>query len=257
MEHYGRLAGYSEQRVIDKPWKSFTAEALDWFTLMLRRKYAVTEFPPPRYPFGWPELRAKMEATYTSPLSVNYVWCDLANLKCGRDVVSFHSRFTELAKLVGESPDSTLYGSRLWDVYYEKMTTQEQHTLSSVIHMTRQLGRKPCLRDAMTVLDEDNMKHGNATKPASFATASSATGASTSPAPGPMELGAIVSIGSKSDQCARCKGYGHWSPACGTPRDWKRGDLVAGRPPGGNMPSRRKRAERCERRKGKAMGQKQ
>ena len=87
------------------------------------------------------------------------------------------------------------------------MTTQEQHTLSPVIHMTRQLGRKPCLRDAMAVLDEGNLKHGSATKPAA-----SATGTSTSLAPGPMELGVIASEGSKSDQCARFKGYGHWSP---------------------------------------------
>lgn len=56
-----------------------------------------------------------MEATYASPLSVNYryVWCDLTNLRRGRDVVAFHSRFTETAGLIGESPDSALYGSRL------------------------------------------------------------------------------------------------------------------------------------------------
>ena len=114
------------------------------------------------------------------------------------------------------------------------MTTQEQHTLSSVIYMTRQLGRKPCLRDAMTVLDEGNLKHDSATKHAA-----SATSTSTSLAPGPMELSAIASAGSKSDQCARCKGYGHWSPACGTPRNWKRGDPITGRPPGGNASSGR------------------
>ena len=200
-EHYGQLAGYSEQRIIDKMWKLFTAYALDWFTLMLRLEYGVTEFPTPRYPFGWLELKAKMGTTYAPPFSVNHVWHDLANLKRGQDVVSFHSRFIELARLVDESPDSAWYGSHPWDVYYEKMTTQEQHTLSSVIHMARQLGRKPYLRDAMTVLDEGNLKHGSATKPAA-----SATGTSTSLAPGPMELGVIASAGSKSDQCARCKG---------------------------------------------------
>ena len=45
------------------------------------------------------------------------------------------------------------------------------------------------------------------------------------------ELGAIAGS-SKSDQCRRCRGYGHWSPACGTPRDWKRGDPIAGRTAG-------------------------
>lgn len=95
----------------------------------------------------------------------------------------------------------------MWDVYYEKVAARERHTLSPVIHVTRQLGRKPCLRDAMAVLDEGNLKHSSATKPAA-----SATGTSTSLAPGPMELGVIASEGSKSDQCARFKGYGHWSP---------------------------------------------
>ena len=96
MEHCGRLAGYSEQRDIDKAWRFFTAEALSWFTLMPRREY-----------FG--------------------------NLKRRQDVIYFHSRFTELARLVGVSPDSALHESRPWDVYYGRMTTQVQHTLSSVI----------------------------------------------------------------------------------------------------------------------------
>ena len=84
----------------------------------------------------------------------------------------------------------------------------------------------------MAVLDEDNLKHGGTqaiAKP-------SAAGASTSLEPGPMELGAIAGS-SKSDQCARCKGYGHWSPTCGTPRNWKRGDPIAGRAAGGGGPS--------------------
>ena len=76
-----------------------------------------------------------MEATFASAFSVNYIWRDLTNLRRGRDIITFHSRFTDLARLVGESPDTALYGSRLWDIYYDKMTTQEQHTLSSVIHM--------------------------------------------------------------------------------------------------------------------------
>ena len=59
---------------------------------------------------------SRLEATYASPSSVSYVWRDLASLKRGRDVVTFHSRFTELARLDGESPDSASYGSRLWDV---------------------------------------------------------------------------------------------------------------------------------------------
>ena len=129
-----------------------------------------------------------------------------------RDVVAFHSRFTELARLVGESPDSALYGSRLWDVYYEMISASEQHTLSSVIHKARQLGRKPCLRDDMAVLDEDNLKHGGtqaAARPPTQAVAGlPTTGAPTLLGSGPMELGASTGS-SKGDRCARCKGYGH------------------------------------------------
>ena len=39
VEHYGRLAGYSEQRVIEKSRKFFTAGVLDWSAPMLRREY--------------------------------------------------------------------------------------------------------------------------------------------------------------------------------------------------------------------------
>ena len=66
------------------------------------------------------------------------------------------------------------------------MTAQEQHTLSSVIYMAQQLGRMPCLRDAMAVLDEDNLKHSGAQ--ASTKSPAPAPGASTSLTPGPMEL---------------------------------------------------------------------
>lgn len=66
-----------------------------------------------------------MEDTFASAFSINYAWRDLTNLRRGRDIVAFHSRFTDLAGLVGESPDTALYGSRLWDIYHEKMSAQE------------------------------------------------------------------------------------------------------------------------------------
>ena len=47
---------------------------------MLRREYGVADFPLPRYPFGWHELKSKMEATFASAFSINYVWRDLTNL---------------------------------------------------------------------------------------------------------------------------------------------------------------------------------
>ena len=84
---------------------------------MLQRKFGVTAFPPPRYPFGWPELKSRMEDTFASAFPANYVWRDLTDLWRGRDIAAFHTRFSDLARLVGESPDTALYGSRLWDIY--------------------------------------------------------------------------------------------------------------------------------------------
>lgn len=80
------------------------------------------DFPLPRYPFGWPELKAKIETTYAFAFSVNYVRRDPTNLKRGHDTFSFHARFTDLAGLVGKSPEAALYGPRLWDIYYEKIS---------------------------------------------------------------------------------------------------------------------------------------
>ena len=117
VEHYGCLAGFSKVQIITKAWKFFSSEVLDWFRIMLRNEYGVTRFPPPRYPFSWRELKTRMEATYASAFSINYVWRDLSNLKRGRDVAAFHSRFTTLARLVGKTPDTALYSSRLWDFY--------------------------------------------------------------------------------------------------------------------------------------------
>ena len=129
-------------------------------------------------------------------------------------------------------------------IYYEKMSSSEQYTLSSAIHMAQQLGLKPCLRDAMAVLDEDNLKYAGmqaAAKPPKQIIAKlpiNTVAASTSLDPGPLELGAIA-VSSKSNQCAQCKGCGHWSPAYGTSRNWKYGDPIAGRLPGGRGPSSR------------------
>lgn len=77
-----------------------------------------------------------MQDTIASVFSINYVWRDLTNLRRGRDIVAFHARSADLARLVGESPDTALYGSRLWDICHEKIC-QELHTLSSVAHMAR------------------------------------------------------------------------------------------------------------------------
>ena len=125
VEHYGRLTGYSERRVIERSGNRLLPRCLTDLRLCLGA--SMSDFPPPRYPFGWHELKARQEATYASPSSVSYVWRDLASFKRRRDVATFHSHFTELALLVGESPDSAIYGSRLWDVYNDKMSVSAAH----------------------------------------------------------------------------------------------------------------------------------
>lgn len=96
----------------------------------------------------------------------------------------------------------------------------------------------------MAVLDEDNVKHGGSqpaaakptvapVPPTTTASTTTSAGSSTTLTPGPMELGTFsgATPSSESDfsQCARCRGYGHWSLACPTPRIWRRGDPIAGR----------------------------
>ena len=102
----------------------------------------------------------------------------------------------------------------------------------------------------MAVLNEDNLKNGGSqlpTKPTPVPTTlttsstTPAAGLSTTLAPGPMELSAFSGNKSDSSQCARCRGYGHWSSACPTPRDWKRGDPIAGRPIGNSSTGNGKR----------------
>ena len=104
---------------------------------MFRRECGVVDILPPRYRFSWPDLGAGVEDTFASVFSINCAWRDSSNLWRGNDIATVHARFTDLARVVGESPDTALYGSRLWDIYYEKMSSQEQHTLSSVIRMAR------------------------------------------------------------------------------------------------------------------------
>ena len=141
VEHYSHLPGYADRQVIEKAWRFFTLDVLDWFKTMLRDEYGVSEFPPPNCPFNWTGMKSKMMKVFASSFALQYVWRDLANLKRGRDVSAFHIRFTELTRLVDLKPDTAKYGSRLWDLYYAKMTKQEQHTLSAVIQVARQVDR--------------------------------------------------------------------------------------------------------------------
>ena len=124
------------------------------------------------------------------------------------------------------------------------MTTQEQHTLSAVIQVARQLDRVPSVRDAMSVLDEESIRSGSSissagsSSVATHATTPASSGSSTSLAPGPMELGATeASREPKFSSCARCGGRGHWSTVCPTPRNWKETDPIVdeGMPRRGNQ----------------------
>ena len=191
-------------------------------------------FPPQRYPFGWRELKTRMEATYASAFSINYVWRDLGNPKRGRGVSAFHSA-SRPCPLGRQGPRHGPLRLPPVDVYYEKMTLAEKHTLSSVFQMTRKLGKMLCLRDAMAVIDEEKLNSGGsatakaeAPAPTVVPTTLTAPGSTTPLAPGPMELATVSAESTaqrSSGQCARCKGYGHWSPVCPSPRNWKWGDL--------------------------------
>jgi hypothetical protein len=201
---------------------------------MLHEEYGIhpNEFPPRQYPFGWLGMKDRIKSTFASSFAASYVWRDLTNLKRGRDIAAFQTRFIELARLVGETPDTATYGSRLWDIYCGKMTEKEDDTLGNLIQTCRQLDKKPRLRDAMAILDERNLRAGgNAMyqKP-STANPGGEVATSTNLIPGPMELGAMSGIRS-TDTCARCKGEGHWTSVCPTPRHWKKGEKVAGYKP--------------------------
>ena len=92
----------------------------------------MTKFAPRNYPFDWAGMKSKLMKVFAFSFALQYVWRDLANLKRGRDVSTFHPRFTELARLVDLTPDTVKYSSRLWNLYYAKITTQEQYTLRAV-----------------------------------------------------------------------------------------------------------------------------
>lgn len=66
VEHYGRLAGYSEQRVIEKSWKFFTAEVLDWFTLMLTSRRPAAHSAGPNSKPKW-RTRSHLLSRSTTP----------------------------------------------------------------------------------------------------------------------------------------------------------------------------------------------
>ena len=113
VEHYSHIAGYSDKKVIEKAWRFFTLDVLDWFKFMLKDEYGASEFPPRNYPINKNGIKARMMKVYASSFALLYVWRYLANLKRGRDVSVFHTRFTELARLVDLTPNTTKYGFRL------------------------------------------------------------------------------------------------------------------------------------------------
>lgn len=50
VEHYSHLAGYSGRDVIEKAWRFFTLDVLDWLKTMLGRVRS-DRVPPPQLPF--------------------------------------------------------------------------------------------------------------------------------------------------------------------------------------------------------------
>ena len=102
--------------------------------------------------------------------------------------------------------------------------------------MTRQLGLKSGIRDAMVVLNKDNLKHGSFPLPTmpiavpftlTTSTLIPAAGSLTTLSPGLMKLSTFLGNKSDHNKYTRYLVYGHWSSACPTPHNWKQGDTIA------------------------------
>jgi len=233
VEHFGRLAGLSETQLIDTAWHYFSPDVLDWFTTVMLNEYG-QQMPPANgvYPFNWAQLKTKLEKTYSSIFADKQAWINLENLRRGKDTAAYQTRFTELASLVGLSPQTAGFRSRLWDIYHARMTNHEKTVLSSIILFYHESNQPLLVRHAMNVVDEASMSSGlNVSLPNNGTNANANTlpaANSTNLIPGPMELGAMSGRNIKHEYtCARCGGEGHWTPACGTPRHWKVGEPIA------------------------------
>jgi hypothetical protein len=98
-----------------------------------------------------------MEATYASAFATKHVGPDLESLKHGTNLSEFHSRFLDLAQLVGESAHTAVFGSQLYDIYTAKTSDLEHQILSSVIITAHQTECTMHRCDAMNVVDELNL----------------------------------------------------------------------------------------------------
>jgi hypothetical protein len=98
-----------------------------------------------------------MDATYAYAFATKHVRRNLETLKRGSNLSEFHSRFLDLAKLVGETAHTAAFSSRLYDIFTAKMSDSERQILSSVIVTAHQTGCTMHLRDAMNVVDESNL----------------------------------------------------------------------------------------------------
>jgi hypothetical protein len=229
VEHFARLAGLNETQLIDTAWHYFSPDVLDWFTTMMLNEYG-QQMPPANgiYPFNWAQLKTKLEKTYSSIFADKQAWINLENLRRGKDTAAYQTRFTELANLVGLSPQTAGFRSRLWDIYHARMTSHEKTVLSSIILFYHESNQPLLVRHAMNVVDEASMSSSlNVSLPSNGTNTFTSNSNSTNLIPGPMELGAMSGSDIKhAYTCARCRGEGHWTTACGTPRHWKRGDPV-------------------------------
>jgi hypothetical protein len=135
-----------------------------------------------------------MEATYASAFAMKHVWRDLETLKHRLNLSEFYSQFVDLTKLVGQTVHTSVFGSRLYDIYEAKMLDSERQILSSVIVTAHQTGRTIHLRNAMNVVDKLNLLQGGR----GSNLGNTGSGTATILVPGPMELGLI----SQSNACA-------------------------------------------------------
>jgi hypothetical protein len=81
-----------------------------------------------------------MNVIYASEIATKNDCRNLATRKCGSKRSVCHRRFLDLAKLVGKTLYTVVFGSRLDEIYMAKMTDSEHQILSSVIVTTNRMG---------------------------------------------------------------------------------------------------------------------
>jgi hypothetical protein len=253
IDHFAALEQLRDRAIIGVAIRRFAPRVYEWFQDLVRERTDPSIFPPPAYPFTWPELKNYMKKRFTSAFAVESVWRELASLKRGKDVLVFHDQFLKLADLVEGTRMGTERGSRLYMLYAEKMTQSEHMVLEAMAMQAHKNNETLTLHDAMGVVENYQVRNRSMATGCTSSATPAATGLELVPftssshptATAPMDLSwmethrvqAMQQRGTRRvrfngmdrDTCARCGGKGHWSSSCPTPRGWKEGMAIVHR----------------------------